>query len=304
MRIGMVVHGFRALTPTWTTVHLAHAAHAMGHEVWFMESKDLGIRDGLLTARASKTTDKVVDQLRHGARSRKLIAVRDLDILLLRCAPMTSSLFAWASIAHQQGVAVVNHPGGISAVSHKGWLAAQRDLPAPTTLVTRSPAEAALFFAEIRGPAIVKSATGSGGSSVQRIPKGMTSRLENLVRRMARMGQDIVIQPWVDAQDERRLVWCDGRILGGYARRPAPGEFRHNLKQGASSRATEITTKDRELGERLSTYLLPLGIRFAGLDVLGTRLLEVNVANPGGSFHADRLSGTDTANQVIAALTA
>jgi glutathione synthase len=101
-------------------------------------------------------------------------------------------------------------------------------------------------------------------------------------------------------QGEKRLVWVDGDVLGGYLRRRAEGEFRHNLKRGGVAEATDITDQDRAIAARVSDALRRAGIRIAGLDVIGRWLVEVNALNPGGAFHADRLAGTHLAGTHLA----
>jgi glutathione synthase len=94
----------------------------------------------------------------------------------------------------------------------------------------------------------------------------------------------------------------DGALIGGYLRRRAPGEFRHNLKRGATAEATTVSDSDRQVVEPLTPHLLRAGVRLAGLDLIGPWLVEVNALNPGGAFHTDRWSGTQLASQIVTAL--
>ena len=103
-------------------------------------------------------------------------------------------------------------------------------------------------------------------------------------------------------EGEKRLVWLDGRVLGGYLRRRAPGEFRHNLKRGGLAEPVTVSDEDLQVVEALNPPLLAAGIRLAGLDLIGGHLIEVNALNPGGTFHTDRLNGSHLADTVIAAL--
>ena len=53
---------------------------------------------------------------------------------------------------------------------------------------------------------------------------------------------------------------------------------------------------DRIIAASLGPHLARNGIRIAGLDVIGGRLIEVNTANPGGLHHAARLAEVDEAD--------
>src|SRR5690606_2562759 len=114
-------------------------------------------------------------------------------------------------------------------------------------------------------------------------------------------GEHVVVQVYLDeAEDgEKRLMWMDGEVLGGYLRRRAPGEFRHNLKQGGSAEPTAITTAELGVIARLTPHLRRAGLRIAGIDLIGRHVIEVNAANPGGAFHADRLHGSNVSGSIV-----
>jgi glutathione synthase len=92
-------------------------------------------------------------------------------------------------------------------------------------------------------------------------------------------------------------------VIGGYLRRRAPGEFRHNLKRGGQAEPTTITAEELDLGIQIAPHLLRAGVRLAGLDVIGGHLIEVNALNPGGAFHADRLTGSRLGDLIVDRLT-
>lgn len=303
MNIGFLVRNTAALTETWTTTHWISAALGRGHRVWVFENRDLMVAEGRWTTRCfgfDRPSDptEVVRALTRRTASRKRIRMDGLDLLLLRTAPLDASVLAAASSLEQLGVRVVNAPLGVLTVSHKSWLAAQ-DLPIPPTLVTSYKSEARHAL-ETWGDVVVKPDRGSGGSLVARVHADEEELLEEAFDAARGRGGRVILQPLLDGSDgERRLLWCDGEILGGYVRRASTTDFRHNLKQGATPSPIELGAADRELGPRLLPLLRPLGIRFAGLDVLSERLVEVNAVNPGGTVYADALHGTRLADAVM-----
>lgn len=312
MQIGVAVRNTSALTSTWTTCALLAAAMRTGHTAWVFETADLGIAEGSLVARAFElgpTPDvdaaSVADALRTREPARRRVRVEALDLLLLRSAPLDPSLLSFALIAEGAGVQVVNRPSGVLQLAHKSWLASL-DVPTPLTVVTRSRGAAHLFHGS-RGVVVVKPNRGSGGVGVSRVGPADHEGLDEAFDAARDAGDGlVVVQEWIrSGQDgEKRLVWCDGAILGGYLRRPAEGDFRHNLRQGATPHRVVVDPADHALARALGPHLARAGIRFAGLDVLGGRLVEVNAVNPGGTVHADAMHGTDLADRVIRALTA
>jgi len=308
MHIGVIIRNAASVTPTWTSSALIAAGCRQGHSLWVLEQRDLAVASHRVEGRAFRfgpgamEPEAVARGLNLRTVSRARIDLEKLDLLLLRSSPIDPTLLALAFHLEDLGVQVVNRPGGLVRLASKSWLAAH-DLPTPLTLVTRSRGSAHLFH-EQHGAIVVKPDRGSGGSGVVAVPADDSATLDDAFTQARRATGLVVLQPRIeDPEGEKRLVWCDGQILGGYLRERAEGEFRHNLKRGAVPRPTQVTERDREVAASVTPFLTRVGIRFAGLDVLGGLLVEVNAVNPGGTVHADALHGTRLADRVMRSLT-
>lgn len=287
------------LTPTWTTLHLADAALAMGHRVWFLAPEDVEIsRRGVLLARVGEVAQRPADRdqlsalILSGQLQRRHVELARAQVLLLRLNPLSNAAMAVALLAREAGVEVVNDAAGLALTRSKAWLATLTDVPRPVTTVTRSVASAAMFAADLDRDVVVKPAMGSGGRGVTRVGRRDRAGLERAVDVAIELGDGtVVVQEYLAAADqgEKRLVWMDGELLGAYLRERAEGEFRHNLRQGGQPRATRIEAEDRALAALLRPHLERNGIRIAGLDVIGGRVVEVNCLNPGGVHYASHL---------------
>lgn len=313
LKLGIVVTRLRRLDTTWTTVQLAVAALQGGHSVRFIERDCFEIdANHTLLGRAVAFDDPIsaqtlVASLGQQTARRVYVPLPQLDVLLLRTAPLSDAVLSMAMMAMRAGVTVINDPAGMVLVSHKAWLASLSGVRSPPTLVTQNHTQADVFYRQLDQTVVVKPARGTGGQGVSLVPRRDRTAFDLAFRRARRMGDGyLLVQPYVQAPDggEKRLVWCDGRIIGGYQRQPAKGEFRHNLKQGGYAMACAITHADRAIASQVSPHLQQAGIRLAGLDVIGPYLIEVNAVNPGGAFHADRLTGTQVAQHIVRALVA
>lgn len=308
MRIGFAITRAAAVDATWTTVSLITAALERGWTCDVIEPWDWQVDPGQgLCARAHHfdapmASEEVARALAHRLAHRTWLPLAQLDLLLLRASPLNTTLMAFALLAQQQGIRVVNDPRGLLAVSHKSWLAGQRGVQTPPSVVTRSRAAAHLFLTEQPDGVVVKPARGSGGRAVSRVAPYAADQLDIAFDRAAAHGEGhVVVQQWLpeSAHGEKRLIWLDGDLLGGYLRQRAPGEFRHNLKRGGVPCATGITDAEREAVHSLTPALRATGIRLAGLDLIGAWITEVNALNPGGVHHADRLHGTRLSVQIL-----
>jgi glutathione synthase len=181
-------------------------------------------------------------------------------------------------------------------------------VPRPATLITRSLSVAEQFTAGIEAGVVVKPARSCGGRGVTLV-RGRR-RMALLPDALAHAGSQsgdgyAVVQEYLPeaAAGEKRLLWLDGRLLGGYLRMRAPGEFRHNLKVGGLPEPCPVTDRDQELAATLTPHLRRDGIWFAGIDVIGGRVVEVNTLNPGGAHYTSQFTGLPVARQIIDSLT-
>lgn len=331
LRIVFAISRAASVDETWTTVHFAREALARGDRVRFVEPWDFEIGpDRRLIARAHAldeptSADRIAEQLVRRRAPRVYVDLERIDLLLLRAAPVDLSVLTFGALAQERGVRVVNDPEGLLRVSHKGWLASLQGVRTPATLVTRSRASCHEFLQAQPEGVVVKPARGSGGRSVGRVlpgdaegldaafdaarsaapPLGRSGPAQVREARAALDAGDVVVQQYLPEAEcgEKRLVWLDGRVIGGYLRRRAPGEFRHNLKRGAVPEPTAIGAEEMVLGTQIAPHLLRAGVRLAGLDVIGGNLIEVNALNPGGAFHVDRLTGSRLGATIVDRLT-
>lgn len=100
---------------------------------------------------------------------------------------------------------------------------------------------------------------------------------------------DVIFQKYVDAPGDKRILVLDSQILGAYMRLPAP-DGRCNIKAGGTAAPATITSRDQEIINALAPELKQRGAIFAGVDIYGEYLLEVNVVSPGGVTRISNLT--------------
>ncbi len=317
MRVALVLTNTASVDATWTSVHLAAAILRAGHELRILETADFEVTaTGRLVARAwtvdpplTSLTD-LGEAIARQRLPRLYVDLSTCDLMLMRVNPLTPSAEQFCLLAQEKGVRVVNDPAGVARTRAKAWLASLPEgVPRPHTLVTGSRGAARAFLDSVDKTIVVKPAAGSGGRGVFLVPPRRRDVLErSLTSAAARGGTHVVLQEYLpEARDgEKRLVWVDGVLLGAYLRERAPGDFRHNLKQGARPMPCALDETDEALNRAISPHLMRNGIRIAGLDVIGGRLVEVNTLNPGGVHWADTLGDRPPgwiADQAVAQLT-
>jgi glutathione synthase len=145
---------------------------------------------------------------------------------------------------------------------------------------------------------IVKKLDGMGGTMIFRVGSRDPNRnviLETMTDFGARtvMAQRYV--PEIVDGDKRVLVIGGRPFSHCLARIPMAGETRGNLAAGGTGVARPLTARDREIGEIVGRELTKAGIEFAGLDVIGEYLTEVNVTSPTCIVEIAEQAGPDAA---------
>jgi glutathione synthase len=105
------------------------------------------------------------------------------------------------------------------------------------------------------------------------------------------------------AQGDKRVLVIDGKPFGHcLARIPKAGETRGNLAVGGRGVAQPIGARDREIAQAVGRELVRAGIVFAGLDVIGDWLTEVNVTSPTCIVEIAEQTGHNAARDLMDAL--
>lgn len=326
MRIGFVVNDIQTEQPGYTTIRLAMAAMNLGHEPWFIGAGDFAYdSDENIRARARSVTKKkyklsenFLKEL-HGKNAvKERITVDDLDVLMLRADPSTDTgLRAWAQgagiifgrVAMRRGVIVLNDPSGLSKAMNKMYFQLFPEEVRPLTIITRDTSEIKEFAKSQGGKIVLKPLQGSGGQGVFLVNSSDMSNLNQMVESVSRDGYIIAQEYLPKAVDgDMRMFLMNGQPLkykGKYAafRRVRTGDdMRSNVHAGGKIREAIVTEEHLKIAEIVRPKLVQDGMFLVGLDIVGDKLMEINVFSPGGLGSAQKFEKVNFAHAVIYAL--
>jgi glutathione synthase len=143
--------------------------------------------------------------------------------------------------------------------------------------------------------AIRKPFFGFGGAEVQRFPWGPSEELP--LSSELQLTQPFL--PEIQTAGDRRVFFIGGKVVGDFVRLPGNGQHVSNIARGGSGHLVPMTAKQKHLVQRLGRFLKKVGIAFAGADVIGNRLSEVNITSPTGVRTYDGLSGINLAPKIL-----
>jgi glutathione synthase len=326
MRIGLVCNDIATEEAGYTTTRLGMAALEMGHEAWLMSVGDFANDpDGSVSAWARaaprkkyRTPATYLAAVQGDNAKVERISVDDLDILLLRNDPSAdlgvrpwaqSAGFIFGQRAAARGVVVLNDPLGLAAATNKMYFENFPEAVRPRSLISRNADDLRKFVENEGGRACLKPLQGSGGANVFVVKPTGKGNLNQIIEAVTRDGYAIAQEYLPDAKKgDIRFFLMNGRPLvvkGKYCafrRVAAKGDVRSNLHAGGSLAKATITDEMLELAEIVRPKLLQDGMFLVGLDVVGSKLMEINVFSPGGLGSAQKFEKVDFACAVITAL--
>ncbi|MFT5686728.1 MAG: glutathione synthase [Myxococcota bacterium] len=316
MKLLCVVNEAARIHDAGTTTALLVAAIQRGHDVSVCGAGALsvGVHGSIIaTAHPASLTD---GQLILGAAASAPLT--SAHTVLIRTNPGRDTARAWMHeavlrmlvMARDLGVTVVNDPAGLLLASSKLYLSVVPQAHRPLTLISRNRAELRAFFAEV-GKGVLKPLTGSHGRDVFLIDDGTLGNLNQIIDVLTRDGFAMAQSFIPEApQGDTRLLLLDGVPLmvdgqvAAVHRVPGAGDFRSNVSAGGRAEAGVITPVIAEIAAAIGPRLASDGILLAGLDIIGSKVVEVNTFSPGGLPDAGRFCGVDFLAPVLDAIEA
>jgi len=323
MKIGFVVNEVKTEHPRYTTTRIAQAARELGHEAWAIGVGDFEVdQNDKVWAHARMTKGKTfkdgeayMSALLGKTGINERVNVAELDILMLRNDPADDAETPWkqtaginfGELAMRHGVIVLNDPRTLSNALNKMYFQHFSPEVRPRTIISRDIEEIKKFIKDEGGRAILKPLQGSGGSGVFLVQPEEKANLNQMVEAISRDGY-VIAQEYLPAakNGDTRLFLVNGEPLvvdGHYAafrRVSKSGDARSNLTSGGKIAKAKVDDKMLRLAEMVKPKLVADGMFMVGLDIVGDKLMEINVLSPGGLGSAQDLAdGTNFSRAIV-----
>jgi glutathione synthase len=306
--LGVVMDPIDTIKPKKdSTLAMMLAAQRRGFELVYFRQQDLEVRGGAPRGNGHRVT--VMDDPHRWFElgSPWLGGLESLDALLMRKDPPFDMEYIYTTyileLAENRGLLVVNKPSSLRDINEKAYTSWFPHCT-PPSLVSRSRDSLVEFLAE-QGKIVLKPLDGMGGRSIFVVARGdlnVNVIIETLTDNGAKFTLAQRYLPEIAAGDKRVLLIDGEPIDYALARIPAPGESRGNLVMGAKGEGRALTDRDRWLAAQVGPVLAQKGVLFAGLDVIGDYLTEINVTSPTGIRELDRQFNIDIAAKLMAAI--
>ena len=326
MLIAFFVNDMAKEFPNYTTTVLAHEAVQRGHRVCYITPGDfvmlpddsMQIHARMAPAKKAKSHTEFFKGLKEVGEKTEAIAMSDVDVLWLRSDPSLDAQAApWAAEAGilfgreavRRGVLVVNDPHSLSLAVNKMYFQAFPEAVRAETLITKHASDVKSFAKEHGGECILKPLQGSGGSGVFKLDVENASNLNQMIEAITRDGY-VIAQAYVSAaaKGDIRLFMMNGQPLrigkkfAALRRVSAKDDIRSNIHAGGEAVAVEIGETELRVAELIRPKLIADGMFLVGIDIVGDKILEVNVFSPGNLQSCSKIAGVNFAEPIMASL--
>ena len=323
MLIAFFVNDMAIEHTNYTTTVLAHRAAARGNRVCYVTPSDFVLhQDNSLSVHARFVSEKkykghpeFFESVKEVAGTTTSIDMAEIDVLMLRSDPsLDSQVTPWAADigilfgreAAKRGVIVLNDPDGLGRAINKLYFQSFPESVRAETLITKNANDVKDFAKKHGGNIILKPLQGSGGSGVFKVDAEGTSNMNQMIEAIERDGY-IIAQAYVPAakKGDIRFFLMNGRPLqigNKYAalrRVQSKDDIRSNIHAGGKAVVVEIGDVELGVAELIRPKLIADGMFLVGIDIVGDKILEVNVFSPGNLHSCSQMAGVDFSEAIM-----
>ena len=283
-----------------TTFALAEVAGARGYEMFEYGPEHLSYNEGRIQANARPMSVRREAGNHVSFGPRRLIDLeKDIDVVWMRQDPPFDMAYITAAhiLERLKGKTLVcNDPEWVRSCPEKILPLDYPELM-PETLITRDKSAVDAFRAKHKN-IILKPLFGNGGAGVFLVKEG-DGNYASLIEMFTESSREpFIAQAFLKdvRKGDKRIIIIDGEAVGAINRVPQKGETRSNMHVGGQAVPTELTETDRIICEAIGPMLKERGQILVGIDVIGTKMTEINITSPTGVQELKRFSGIDAAS--------
>jgi len=304
MHIGFILAKWDNLDPIKSsTLIIIQECLKRAHTVSIMYTDNLTVRNNIVHGfietinSMEKIPENITSFYKKVTFKKKFTALHAFDCLMIRKDPPMNPIVFNFLDAIKDEVVMINDVDGIRKANNKLYTTTFHDphnTYLPITHVSGSKKFINKTIDESKAEKmILKPLDGSGGRGVIVLEKNARENINSLLDFYIDDQNDnyVILQEFIEGADEGdvRVMMLNGKFIGAYNRKPASGELRANIQQGGTAHKYSLTESQQKICKKVGAKLLADGLYFVGLDMIGDKILEVNVLNPGGLTNINKL---------------
>ncbi len=291
-----------------TTKYLVHCALEKCNNVIIVQCKDLYLRSfkGMTNIYSCQYTQVFQDRNIKNDQDLALIDTKIKSVFILRIDPPIT--MQYVSVLHvlmtcqyiYSNITVINSCESILNFPEKMSPVMLHEISIDS-LITSKINCMKNFFVNVDSPVVIKPLYDGGGRGINIIRSDI--EMENFINENS-FSELMVIQKFIPEIElgDKRILFIKGKICGCYVRRPQQGKYVANIAQGGKSFELTLNTRDNYICSLVSKFLIYHDIFFAGIDIIGDYLTEINITCPRGACEIKRLYDIDISEMFFSSI--
>ena len=307
MNICFVMDHWEEIRPeSDSTLRLIIEACSRGHNVGILYPRNLTVRDNItyglfsMVLPPEKIGEKVTTFYHKTKLERSRLPIKGFDAVIIRKNPPIDLLMLNFLDSVKNDTLVINSVDGLRMANNKLYLTTFEDSHeyVPETYVSKD--KEFLLDVIISSPKdkfVLKPLDGYGGQGVILIEKSAMGNVRSLLDFYIGGREKknyVILQEFAESNENSdvRILLLNGDPIGAMKRIAAEGEMRANISVGGNAVKHQLTKHEKDICKLVGPKLVKDGIFFTGIDLVGDKLIEVNVLSPGGIVNINRLNKT------------
>ncbi|APG64854.1 glutathione synthetase [Tenacibaculum todarodis] len=298
-----------------TSMTLIHECVKRGHGVAICSPSNLTIRNSVTNAFCTilKRADKVPASLKSFHKKtetrEEMLPLAGFDIIFMRAEPPLDPIMLNFLDSVKDDVFIINSVQGMRVANNKLYTAVFEDPNneiIPVTHVSKNKDYLVKMIEESNSDKmILKPLNGFGGSGVILIEKSAMGNINSLLDFYINKGDGnsdyVILQEYIEGADKGdvRILLLNGLPIGAMKRVPGDKDHRSNVSAGGTIEKHKLTAQEKLLCKKIGPKLVKDGLYFVGIDVIGGKLVEVNVMSPGGITYMNKVYKTKVQEKVV-----
>ncbi len=316
MNICFLMYPWEEINPEKdTSLTLIHECVRRQHGVALCTPANLTIRNSITNAfctvinRADKVSGSIKSFYKQTTTREEMLPLAGFDVIFMRANPPLDPIMLNFLDSVKDDVFIVNSLQGMREANNKLYTAAFGDSHNNIIPITHVSKNKKYLIDQIKASAsdkmILKPLNGFGGSGVILIEKSAMSNVKSLldfyISNADGSSNYVILQEYIEGAEKGdvRILLLNGEPIGAMRRIPDTNDHRSNISAGGSVAKHILTTQEKALCRQIGPKLVKDGLYFVGIDVIGGKLVEVNVMSPGGISYMNKVYKTKIQAKVI-----
>ena len=272
---------------------LANEAQNRGYKIFMYQPNQLSLKNNQVFALlCSLKIIKEKNKYKFKSGPKKNTNLSKMNVILMRQDPPFNLNYITATYLLEHlnpKTIIINNPLSVRNAPEKLYVTFFKHLM-PPTLISQDVNQIKKFLKKYKEN-IVKPLYEKGGKGIYKISLKDKNLAKKLNIKIKKEKLPLIIQKFLPEvkYGDKRIILFDGKPVGSMKRIPAINKIRANLSQGGSAHKSPLTKRDKYICKEISPWLKKTGLFFAGIDIIGNYLTEINITSPTGIVEINQL---------------